>query len=119
MGQTKVAKLLKQSAEALKKEAGEKEEALEKLAELQAAEERREKVWNKLIKMAQAEKIDYDEIPEKAEKLASLTDKEFEIEMGVLEKMASGAYIDWGESSDKQNDFDNPLEEFVSKYSGY
>lgn len=115
-----IPKMLEKTASALEQMKTEKDQALEKVAHVEQHQRRKDEAFSRLVKMAQTEQIDWEEIPERLEKLASLEQQEFQVEMKVLEKIASQSFLNYGDVDDNSSTkTSNPFMDFVLENQGY
>lgn len=115
---SKVSGLLKQAALTISDMQTELNQFKEKIAFMESSKEREKRVRDQLVKMASIGEIDYSEIEDKVEEMLQKDDRDFEIEMGVMQKLASNNYLNIGGLRDKKETYGDPLTDFIVSYSG-
>lgn len=108
--------LLEKTAQKLEELEDEKEKMREKLASKEAQIDRREETFDKLVKLAERERISWPDIPEMLEKFAGLDDDEYNVEMRVLEKTASSEFLNIGDLGD---DHDRSVEKAEDLFTNF
>lgn len=100
-GQNKMANV---SPKMLEKTAAHMEKLAAKNQELEEQIQKRKETFQELTKLAQSERIPWEEVPEMLEKLAGLEEDEYKVEMKVLKKTASNEFLNIGDISKGSSD---------------
>lgn len=107
------ADMLEKTAATLEKLANEKKALEEEVNVMEKQAKRNNEAFEKLVKMAKAKEIDWDEVPEKLAALTKMEEDEFKLEIRAMEKAASGEYLNFGDVGKEKTASADPLTDFI------